>query len=101
VQYGETLFRIASKYRLSVSELQRLNQLTDPADLKAGQELRLSDAQQIPREYQTLDGDTLFSIAYKFNLELAQLAAWNQLPADAVLKPGQTILLHNPTETGL
>lgn len=101
VQYGETLFRIASKYRLSVSELQRLNQLTDPADLKAGQELRLSDAQQIPREYQTLDGDTLFSIAYKFNLELAQLAAWNQLPADAVLKPGQTIMLHNPTETGL
>lgn len=101
VQYGETLFRIASKYRLSVSELQRLNQLTDPADLKAGQELRLSDAQQIPREYQTLDGDTLFSIAYKFNLELAQLAAWNQLPADAALTPGQTILLHAPVETDL
>lgn len=101
VQYGETLFRIASKYRLSVSELQRLNQLTDPGDLKAGQVLRLSDAQQIPREYQTLDGDTLFSIAYKFNLALAQLAAWNQLPADAVLTPGQTILLHDPAETGL
>lgn len=101
VQYGETLFRIASKYRLSVSELQRLNQLTDPGDLKAGQVLRLSDAQQIPREYQTLDGDTLFSIAYKFNLALAQLAAWNQLPEDAVLTPGQTILLHDPAETGL
>ena len=101
VQYGETLFRIASKYRLSVSELQRLNQLADPGDLKAGQVLRLSDAQQIPREYQTLDGDTLFSIAYKFNLELAQLAAWNQLPADAALNPGQTILLHDPAETGL
>jgi type IV pilus assembly protein PilF len=101
VQYGETLFRIASKYRLSVSELQRLNQLADPGDLKAGQVLRLSDAQQIPREYQTLDGDTLFSIAYKFNLELAQLAAWNQLPADAALSPGQTILLHDPAEIGL
>jgi type IV pilus assembly protein PilF len=101
VQYGETLFRIASKYRLSVSELQRLNQLADPGDLKAGQVLRLSDAQQIPREYQTQDGDTLFSIAYKFNLALAQLAAWNQLPADAVLNPGQTILLHDPAEAGL
>ncbi len=101
VQYGETLFRIASKYRLSVSELQRLNQLADPGDLKAGQVLRLSDAQQIPREYLALDGDTLFSIAYKFNLALAQLAAWNQLPTDAVLTPGQTILLHDPAETGL
>lgn len=101
VQYGETLFRIASKYRLSVSELQRLNQLADPADLKAGQVLRLSDAQQIPREYQAMDGDTLFSIAYKFNLGLAQLASWNQLPTDAVLSPGQTIRLHDPAETGL
>lgn len=101
VQYGETLFRIASKYRLSVSELQRLNQLADPGDLKAGQVLRLSDAQQIPREYLALDGDTLFSIAYKFNLALAQLAAWNQLPTDVVLTPGQTILLHDPAETGL
>ena len=44
VLYGETLFRIASKYRLSVSELQRLNQLTDPADLRAGQVLQLSEA---------------------------------------------------------
>lgn len=101
VQYGETLFRIASKYRLSVSELQRLNQLSDPGDLKAGQVLRLTADQQIPAQYQTQDGDTLFSIAYKFNLALAQLAAWNQLPADAVLNPGQTILLRDPAEAGL
>ncbi|MDZ7868868.1 MAG: LysM peptidoglycan-binding domain-containing protein [Rheinheimera sp.] len=101
VLYGETLFRIASKYRLSVSELQRLNQLTDPADLRAGQVLKLSEASALPREYQVQDGDTLFSIAYKFNLALAQLAAWNQLATDAVLSNGQTILLHDPVESAL
>jgi len=98
VKYGETLFRIASKYRLSVSELQRLNQLSDPADVKAGQILRLSEAQELPQQYQVEEGDTLFSIAYKFNLALAQLAAWNQLATDAVLASGQTILLHAPAE---
>jgi len=98
VKYGETLFRIASQYRLSVSELQRLNQLSDPADVKAGQILRLSEAREIPQQYQVEEGDTLFSIAYKFNLALAQLAAWNQLATDAVLASGQTILLHAPAE---
>lgn len=101
VKYGETLFRIASKYRLSVSELQRLNQLTDPGDLKAGQILRLSELKQVPQQYQVQDGDTLFSIAYKFNLVLAELAAWNQLPTDAVLTKDQTILLHKPVEPTL
>ncbi len=101
VLYGETLFRIASKYRLSVSELQRLNQLTDPGDLRAGQVLKLSEAAALPREYQVQDGDTLFSIAYKFNLALAQLAAWNQLATDAALSNGQTILLHDPVESAL
>ncbi len=101
VLYGETLFRIASKYRMSVSELQRLNQLTDPADLRAGQVLKLSEAAALPREYQVQDGDTLFSIAYKFNLALAQLAAWNQLATDAALSNGQTILLHDPAEPAL
>ncbi len=98
VKYGETLFRIASQYRLSVSELQRLNQLSDPADVKAGQILRLSESREIPQQYQVEEGDTLFSIAYKFNLALAQLAAWNQLATDAVLASGQTILLHAPAE---
>ena len=86
---------------MSVSELQRLNQLTDPADLRAGQVLKLSEAAAPPREYQVQDGDTLFSIAYKFNLALAQLAAWNQLATDAALSNGQTILLHDPAEPAL
>ncbi len=98
VQYGETLFRIASKYRLSVSELQRLNQLSDPAALKAGQVLQLSAATAVPAQYQVQEGDTLFSIAYKFSLELAQLAQWNQLATDAALSSGQTILLRAPSE---
>ncbi len=101
VQYGETLFRIASKYRLSVSELQRLNQLSDPAALKAGQILKLSGTAAVPDKYQVQDGDTLFSIAYKFSLELAALARWNALATDAVLTAGQMIMLRDPAGLAL
>lgn len=101
VQNGETLFSIASRYRVTVSELQRLNQLAEPNDLRVGQVLKLSEATEIPAQYQVEDGDTLFSIAYKFNLELAQLAAWNQLASDAMLSRGQTIVLHDPSESTL
>ncbi len=101
VQYGETLFRIASKYRLSVSELQRLNQLSDPAALKAGQILKLTGTVAVPEKYQVQDGDTLFSIAYKFSLELAALARWNALATDAVLSAGQIIMLRDPSELTL
>lgn len=97
VQYGETLYRIASKYRLSVSELQQLNGLRDPADIKAGQLLQLRATATLPEQYLAQDGDTLFSIAYKFGLTLQQLAQWNQLSADAVLTSGQQILLKDPT----
>lgn len=96
VLYGETLYRIASKYRLSVSELQQLNGLQDPADIKAGQVLQLRATATVPEQYLVQDGDTLFSIAYKFGLTLQQLALWNQLPADAVLSSGQQIRLKEP-----
>jgi len=101
VQEGETLFRIASRYRLSVSELQRLNEIVQPTDLRTGQILKLSEATVLPKEYQVQDGDTLFSIAYKFNLALVQLAEWNQLASDAILSQGQKILLHDPAESTL
>ena len=42
VQKGETLYRISRKYRLSVEELQKLNDLSADQPLRAGQELLVS-----------------------------------------------------------
>ncbi len=41
VKRGETLFRIARRYRVSLSELKRLNRITDERDIKVGTKLRL------------------------------------------------------------
>ena len=44
VQKGETLYRISRKYRISVEELRRLNNLSEDRPLRAGQKLVVSPA---------------------------------------------------------
>ncbi len=106
VQDGETLFSIASQYRLTVSELQQLNQLDAAAVVMPGQQLQLPVVKPIgeaklPTSYQVQEGDTLFSVAYKFNLELASLLQWNQMTAATQLQSGQTIILRDPASSSL
>jgi hypothetical protein len=48
VTTGETYFKIASRYGLSVEELQRVNCLSDPGRLLAGQEIFVPPATAIP-----------------------------------------------------
>lgn len=93
VKPGETLYQIASHYRLSVTELQQLNQLQQPTDIRSGQWLQLQVAAAIPELYQVQDGDTLFSIAFKFNVPMEQLAELNKLNTKTELKAGQQIRL--------
>ena len=47
-----------------------------------------------PRTYTVQSGDSLYSIARRFNVEVKQLRAWNGV--DTLLKPGQQLTLHLP-----
>lgn len=48
------------------------------------------------KQYQVQDGDSLATIAQRFNLDIAHLLQWNQLKANTVLEVGQIILLRDP-----
>lgn len=93
VRAGETFYDIASQYQLAVSDLQRLNPEVTEADLAEGMVLKLQDAANIPASYQVQTGDTLFSIAYRFNLSVETLCRLNQLEPTAVLTAGQQLTL--------
>lgn len=100
VRAGETLYTIASLYRLTVSELQRLNQLSDGDDVAAGQIIVLPAAPSTVavKQYQVADGDTLFSIAYRFNMSVERLCQLNQLSPSAAISAGTILKLQDPND---
>lgn len=95
VQAGDTLYRIASRFRLSVSELQQLNKLSDASMIREGMTLKIAKAEggDVPATYQVNAGDTLFSIAFKFNISMDTLLELNHLTPGQELTPGQTLNL--------
>lgn len=117
VAAGETLYSIASRYRLSVSELQAMNNLSNAALIKTGQVLKLTATAvapsaapkpameqvsgEIPATYQVKDGESMFSISYKYNIKLDTLLKWNNMTVDQPLSIGQTIYLRDPATSSL
>jgi len=95
VKAGDTLYRIASRFRLSVSELQQLNKLSDASMIREGMTLKIAKqaTSAVPATYQVNAGDTLFSIAFKFNVSMDTLLELNNLTPGQELTPGQTLNL--------
>lgn len=83
VKRGDTLYSIARQYNISVDELKNLNGLTSNI-LTIGQTLRVPsfEVPEIPdtEEYIVQSGDTLYSIANRFNISVNDLISYNNLP---------------------
>jgi len=98
VRSGESLSVIARRYRVSVKDLQRWNNISDPRKLRAGTTITVfnSPAQQRKAtsgtvKYVVRRGDSLWSIARKYNVRVAELKSWNDLGSNSVIQPGQSI----------
>ncbi|MGH8397085.1 MAG: peptidoglycan DD-metalloendopeptidase family protein [Gammaproteobacteria bacterium] len=48
-------------------------------------------AEPIPSQYVVRPGDTLYSIAWRYGLDYHDVAAWNGIGSDYLIKPGQTL----------
>ena len=102
VQKGDTLYSIASRYGTTVNELKRLNNLTSN-NLFIGQVLKLpkGDMQDEYEIYTVQNGDSLYSIANRFNISVLDLIDYNGLPT-TILTVGETLRIPrnevNPNE---
>jgi len=97
VRPGESLSVIARRYRVSVTDLQRWNNIDDPRSLRAGRTITVfhSPAQQPGAQggatrYVVQRGDSLWSIARKYDVRVTDLKAWNDL-GSSTLQPGQSL----------
>ncbi|MDR3323952.1 MAG: LysM peptidoglycan-binding domain-containing protein [Zoogloeaceae bacterium] len=123
VKKGDTLFAIARKYDMHVSDLKEMNRLTQN-NLRPGMRLKVSgeppvvpasaaparqtaerasprpQARVVPNQkpaakiarHTVQKGDTLFAIAKRYRLNLADLKRWNRLVSNT-LKVGATLNL--------
>ena len=46
--------------------------------------------------YNVRAGDTLYSIAWRYGLDYKQLASWNRIAVNSIIKPGQELKLYQP-----
>ena len=96
VQNGDTLYSIALKYNTTVNEIKSLNNL-DGNTLSIGQSLKIP-VKEINDEDNSLyivqKGDSLYSIANKYNILVNDLIDANNL-ASTILSVGQRLIIPN------
>ena len=97
VSKGESLYSIANKYGTTVSELKSLNNLSTN-NLSIGQVLLLpgTTEESTINTYTVKSGDTLYSIASKYNLTVNKLKELNNLSSNT-LSIGQTLKIRENT----
>ena len=113
VKSGETLSGVAAKYYLQVNYLAELNGLNRNDKIRAGQILKLSgdlpkkdkqpekEVEKVTKKvatkntqlYTVKSGESLYSIARREGMTIAELRELNQFSAKTELKIGQEILI--------
>jgi membrane-bound lytic murein transglycosylase D len=115
VKRGETVVMIARKYRTPVSAIMAYNSVSSRKRLKAGQRLiipvhgngyaKAKSTQQSDKDdiqasgetikYRAKKGDTLASVAKRFDMTVDEIRRLNKFKKRKTLKGGQVILVNN------
>ncbi len=100
VKRGDSLWKIARRYHVSVAELASLNGISRRSTLHIGDKVKVrgsaasttgSNRHRI--SYTVRDGDSLWSISNHFNVSLSKLTNWNSITRSSTLHPGQKLTL--------
>lgn len=102
VQPGQALWTLAAYYDVDLSYLTLINNLPDEPLLHMGQEvvIQLAEGQAPPPtptpplNHIVQEGETLWYLTYKYQVEMSTLLWLNGLTEDSLLQPGQTVKVH-------
>jgi len=110
IQSGDTLAKIAEKYGTTVETLAKLNGITDIDEIWAGNVIKIplyASTMPMPLpetlpemhddesiiKYIVQEGDTLWKIARRFNVKLADIINLNKLCNPDLIYPDQVIII--------
>ena len=92
VRKNETLSAIAQKYGVSTSAIQAYNNISNPNLLFVGKKLKIPGGAGTEIPYVVKKGDTLYSIAKMFNIEVKKLRTINKIE-DNLINLGQELII--------
>lgn len=112
IRRGDTLASIAHAHGTNIGELKRLNRGLNPRRLNVGQRLRVPNAQQVRSSsaaasgnktdkadkkvvHTVRSGDSLWEIARRYQVSVANLRRWNKLHRNHTLQLGEKLLIWN------
>ncbi|MCA9874862.1 MAG: LysM peptidoglycan-binding domain-containing protein [Anaerolineales bacterium] len=96
---GHTLWAIAARYEVSIADIMLYNNLTEDSTIQPGDELliRLAEGQEPPptptppATHKVQPGDSAWTIAAWYNLDLGELLWLNNMQIDDTLQPGEEV----------
>lgn len=91
VKSGDSLYKIANTFNTTVNEIKSLNNLSSNL-LSIGQKLKIPTSNESNQVYVVQRGDTLYSIARKYNTTVTAIQSLNNLSTSA-LSIGQRLLI--------
>ncbi len=113
VRSGDTFWGLSRRYGVEVRQLAQWNGMAPGDTLRPGQNLVIwtqqasggggGTARNAPPRgepiiqrvtYTVRSGDSLYTIARRFNVSVRDLRSWNNLREDRYLQPGQQLTLH-------
>lgn len=103
VARGETLSHIAKRYKVSVSSLQRINGISNPSKVHAGQLIRLTSSSGggSAGTHRVREGQTLSHIAKQYKVSVGSLQRANGISDPSRVRSGQVVRLPSSAGSGV
>ena len=98
VKRGDTLGKIARKYKISIKKLRKLNKLSKKSRLKRGALLVVGEkkvTKKKPSIYRVRKGDTIWLIAKRNHISVKKLRKLNGLKRKSKLRKGMLLALNS------
>ena len=95
VKAGDTLYSIAARYKVTVAALAKANNITNYNLIRVGQVLiiPITPPPATVVKYTVKAGDTLYSIARKYNTTVAKIATANKIASPYIIRVGQVLVI--------
>lgn len=105
IQSGDTLWSLSRRHGVTVQTLAQANGITTGSTLRVGQRLYIPQIERSGSrtasaaatnvvQYRVRSGDTLWRIAQRYGVTTSNLVAWNKLPRNGLIRPGDNLKIY-------